>query len=311
MELQARNRAVAVTFSVTMHALIIAVLLVGMPFASERQYVPPASQMLAIEATVVDGATIQRELARIEQRERDEQARVAAEQQRQRDLAEQARRERVAEEQRLEQARRDRETAERAEQERVQQLAIERERAERELADQRQRAEEEARRRAEQEAQRAEEERLARLRAEEEERQRQQEAERRRQEEAERQRREAELARQRAESEAELQRMLASEDERRRAQESGLQDQYIALLQAHIERNWSPPGSARAGLECIVHVAQIPSGDVVDVRVGRCNGDDAVVRSIEAAVYRASPLPRPPTQALFSRNIEFVFRPVL
>jgi colicin import membrane protein len=297
MESQTRNRAVAVTFSVTMHALIIAALLVGMPFASERQYVPPASHMLAIEATVVDGATIQRELARIEQRERDEQARVAAEQQRQRDLAEQARR--------------DREAAERAEQARVQQLVIERERAERELIEQRQRAEEEARQRAEAEARRAEEERLARLRAEEEERQRQQEAERRRQEEAERQRREAELARQRAESEAELQRMLAAEAEQRRAEESGLRDQYIAMLQAQVERNWSPPASARAGLECIVHVAQIPSGDVVDVRVGRCNGDDAVVRSIEAAVYRASPLPRPPTQALFNRNIEFVFRPVL
>jgi colicin import membrane protein len=304
MESQTRNRAVAVTFSVTMHATIIAVLLVGMPFASERQYVPPASQMLAIEATVVDGATIQRELARIEQRERDEQ-------QRQREAAEQAQRERAAEEQRLEQARRDREAAERAEQERAQQLVIERERAERELAEQRERAEEEARRRAEQEAQRAEEERLARLRAEEEERQRQLEAERRRQEEAERQRREAELARQRAESEAELQRMLAAEEERRRDEASGLQDQYVAMLQAHIERNWSPPASARAGLECIVHVAQIPSGDVVDVRVGRCNGDDAVVRSIEAAVFRASPLPRPPTQALFSRNIELVFRPVL
>jgi hypothetical protein len=207
----------------------------------------------------------------------------------------------------------DRTRSSQTEQRAIQGQVEQRTRAERELVEQA-----EARPRAEEDARRVEEERLARLRAEEEERQRQLEAQRRRQEDEqrrregeERQRREAELARQRTQSERELQRMLAAEEERRQAEQPGQRDQYIALLQAHIERNWSPPASARAGLECIVHLTQIPSGDVVDVRVGRCNGDDAVVRSIEAAVYRASPLPRAPTQALFSRNIEFVIRPDL
>ena len=39
------------------------------------------------------------------------------------------------------------------------------------------------------------------------------------------------------------------------------------------------------------------------------NGDDAVVRSIEAAVLRSSPLPRPPLPSLFERNLEVVFNP--
>jgi len=47
------------------------------------------------------------------------------------------------------------------------------------------------------------------------------------------------------------------------------------------------------------------------VRVGQCNGDEAVVRSIEAAVLRASPLPKPPTPALFERNLIVTFRPEL
>jgi colicin import membrane protein len=64
-----------------------------------------------------------------------------------------------------------------------------------------------------------------------------------------------------------------------------------------------------AGLECVVNVTQIPSGDVIDVRVGQCNGDDAVIRSIEAAVRRASPLPKPPLPALFDRNLIVTFRP--
>ena len=50
-------------------------------------------------------------------------------------------------------------------------------------------------------------------------------------------------------------------------------------------------------------------GEVVDVKVGRCNGDEAVRRSLEAAAYRASPLPQPPDPALFDRNLVVTFRP--
>jgi colicin import membrane protein len=45
------------------------------------------------------------------------------------------------------------------------------------------------------------------------------------------------------------------------------------------------------------------------VQVGRCNGDEAVRQSIEAAVYRASPLPEPPDPALFERNLVVKFAP--
>ena len=69
-----------------------------------------------------------------------------------------------------------------------------------------------------------------------------------------------------------------------------------------------PPG-AKPGLECEVLVTQIPGGQVVDVQMGRCNADDAVRRSIEAAVLRASPLPPPDDTALFERNLRFVFKP--
>jgi colicin import membrane protein len=58
-----------------------------------------------------------------------------------------------------------------------------------------------------------------------------------------------------------------------------------------------------------VYVTQIPSGDVTNVRVGTCNGDGAVIRSIEAAVNRASPLPRPPVPELFQRNLLVIFEP--
>jgi colicin import membrane protein len=43
--------------------------------------------------------------------------------------------------------------------------------------------------------------------------------------------------------------------------------------------------------------------------VGRCNGDEAVKQSLEAAVLRASPLPNPPDPALFERNLVINFEP--
>jgi colicin import membrane protein len=119
----------------------------------------------------------------------------------------------------------------------------------------------------------------------------------------------AAAARQQKQLEADLQQQLAVEGERRRLEQAGLLDQYARLIENQIERNWIPPASAKTGLECVVNVVQIPSGDVVDVRVGRCNGDDAVVRSIEAAVRRASPLPKPPDPALFERNLVVTFKP--
>jgi colicin import membrane protein len=64
-------------------------------------------------------------------------------------------------------------------------------------------------------------------------------------------------------------------------------------------------------LRCVVNVRQIPSGDIVASSVGSCNGDEVVKRSIEAAVTLSSPLPTPSDPALFQRNLEVVFEPVI
>jgi colicin import membrane protein len=58
-----------------------------------------------------------------------------------------------------------------------------------------------------------------------------------------------------------------------------------------------------------VRVTQVPGGAVTGVQIGRCNGDETVKQSIEAAVNRASPLPQPPDAALFERNLVVTFRP--
>jgi colicin import membrane protein len=127
-------------------------------------------------------------------------------------------------------------------------------------------------------------------------------------EKADAQRRTAEEKRRRTEQ-AELERMLAEEDALLAAADSGALAEYVGLIRQKVERNWVRPPGAAAGLECELHVTQIPGGQVTGVRIGSCPADDAVRRSIEAAVLRASPLPMPANQALFERNLRFVFKP--
>ncbi len=110
--------------------------------------------------------------------------------------------------------------------------------------------------------------------------------------------------------EAELRRSLEAEERANAMRNSDAAARWHAQIVARIQRAWIKPPSAQPGIECIVSVSQVPGGEVTSVRVDSCSGGDAALReSVEAAVYRASPLPPPPDAALFERNLELTFRP--
>ncbi len=112
-----------------------------------------------------------------------------------------------------------------------------------------------------------------------------------------------------ARREKELQAQLAAEERVNAARSSRAEAEWLALIRDKVTRNWIRPPSARPGVNCEVHVTQIPGGVVTGVQIGSCNGDEAVRASIEAAVYRASPLPEPSNADLFDRNLRFDFHP--
>jgi len=138
------------------------------------------------------------------------------------------------------------------------------------------------------------------------------EAERRRQEEVERQRQENLRLRREAE-EAELarrrQQELDAEEMRLAALQADDTTRWVFAIRQQITRNFILPASAPVGLECVVNVRQIAGGQVVNVVIGRCNGDESVRRAIEAAVYKASPLPPPDNPRIFERDLTITFRP--
>jgi colicin import membrane protein len=132
----------------------------------------------------------------------------------------------------------------------------------------------------------------------------------------ERKAKEAALAQQRAVAEAEaasereeLKRSLAAEEHARAVRAGPALASWQAQISAKIERAWLRPPTARPGIQCVLNVTQVPGGEVTQVSIGDCNGDQAVRESIEAAVYRASPLPPPPDPSLFDRNLRINFKP--
>jgi len=126
--------------------------------------------------------------------------------------------------------------------------------------------------------------------------------------------REARLASEReaklkAAREAKLQAALAEEEAGEAIAQSGVIDEYRALLVQTIQRNWIRPATAQPGLECTLYVTQAAGGTVLDVKLGDCNGDAAVRESVTNAVYRSSPLPAPRDARAFERRLVIVFKP--
>ncbi|MEM7081948.1 MAG: cell envelope integrity protein TolA [Pseudomonadota bacterium] len=243
--------------------------------------------------------------ARAEQREREEAERIAREEQ-------QAEQERIAREKQAEAEEAARVERERREQERADAERLAKEKAEADrLAAEQAEAERLAQEKAEaeqREREKAEAERIAKEKAEEARKERERIAKEKAAEAA----RQAEAARKLREQmarEEEMRRSMGLEQQRTEAVDNGLLAQYIAQIVAKVERNWNRPPSAGEGLSCTVKASQLPGGEVATVEIVECNGDAVVQRSIENAVFKASPLPEPADPTLFERNLVFRFEP--
>lgn len=115
----------------------------------------------------------------------------------------------------------------------------------------------------------------------------------------------------RAVAEKALKEKLAEEERQRQAVQTQrlntLRDKYMLAIQGKVRSKWlRPPGVSK--MSCLVKVQQVSGGEVVNVRISQCNGTLAFTRSVENAVYKASPLPPPPSPEVFDRDIEFTFK---
>jgi len=61
---------------------------------------------------------------------------------------------------------------------------------------------------------------------------------------------------------------------------------YEEMIAERVSQNWSRPPSARKGMQAVLEIKMLPTGQVVGVRVTRSSGDAAFDRSAEQAVKR-------------------------
>ncbi len=146
--------------------------------------------------------------------------------------------------------------------------------------------------------------------------QREQEREQQRKEQEQRRQRElAEAQRQQENRDRELQRQQEAADAAELAtSEFEMVQSGTAIIQQLVQGNWSRPPSARNGMQAILQIRMLPTGELVDAAITQTSGDPAFDRSAENAVYRAAPfrelqnLPIKLFNANF-RSLSLIFEP--
>jgi colicin import membrane protein len=101
----------------------------------------------------------------------------------------------------------------------------------------------------------------------------------------------------------------AAEAEQRAASgKRGMLD-YAAKIRGKVRGNIVLPPNIQGNPEAIFEVNQLPSGEVLDVKLKRSSGNHGLDTAIERAILKSSPLPKPDDPALFQRVLEIKYRP--
>lgn len=85
---------------------------------------------------------------------------------------------------------------------------------------------------------------------------------------------------------------------------------YIGKIKGKIKGNIVLPPDIRGNPEAIFDVVQLPSGEILSVKLKKSSGHAAYDNAIERAILKSSPLPKPEQGELFSRSLELKFRPL-
>jgi colicin import membrane protein len=116
-------------------------------------------------------------------------------------------------------------------------------------------------------------------------------------------RKRADEARRKAESERTARQLAAS------ARDKALAE-YVNRIRQKVKQNWILPQDVQGNPEAIFNVVQLPTGEVLSVKLRKSSGNPALDAAIERAILKASPLPLPEPRSLFDRQLELVFRPL-
>lgn len=84
---------------------------------------------------------------------------------------------------------------------------------------------------------------------------------------------------------------------------------YTAKIAGKIRGYIVLPANIQGNPEAIFDVTQLPSGEVLSVKVRKSSGNRALDEAIERAILKSSPLPKPDDPKLFERELKIPYRP--
>jgi colicin import membrane protein len=86
-------------------------------------------------------------------------------------------------------------------------------------------------------------------------------------------------------------------------------NEYIGRIQAKVKSNWILPQDLKGNPAAVFDVIQLPTGEVLSIRLVRSSGNAAYDAAVERAILKSSPLPLPASRELFSRELRLTFHP--
>ena len=122
--------------------------------------------------------------------------------------------------------------------------------------------------------------------------------------------REEEQLAQRKNLESAVQEATQKQAERANAARNKAIADYLGSIRGKIRGNIVLPPEIKGNPEALFDVTQLPSGEIISVRLKRSSGNKALDDAIERAILKSSPLPQPKPADLFSRSLELRYRPL-
>lgn len=85
---------------------------------------------------------------------------------------------------------------------------------------------------------------------------------------------------------------------------------YVGKLKSKIKSNIVLPPDIQGNPEAIFDVVQLPTGEIMSVKLRKSSGHKAYDAAVERAILKSSPLPKPDRPEQFQRSLEIKFKPL-
>ena len=101
----------------------------------------------------------------------------------------------------------------------------------------------------------------------------------------------------------------AEAEQRASSNKRGLAD-YASKIRGKVRGNIVLPPAIQGNPEAVFDVSQLPTGEVLEVKLKRSSGNSALDTAIERAIRKSSPLPKPDDPSQFKRELEIKYKPL-